>query len=239
MFPWDGDPGLVKVQDLIEDGSWNYIKLEDLYPWHQVLHIQSIILPLSSQQDTLLWNAANDGIYTPSKGYNLPMHDRELLANPLHHINWKLFWKLPLPRKILLFIWMFINKAIPTGDCLKSHHLSVNMHCIFCHDSEETMDHLFMHCHFARAIWFGSFLNFSFMQDPSKSIIQWIVQFCEMWLNNSKDNLFSLSCSFIILHKIWEARNNLYWCGQSSHPMQILMVIQKDLEFYSNFKNWS
>lgn len=82
------------------------------------------------------------------------------------------FWKVQVPRKVLFFMWRFINMAITNTDNLRHHHLNIHIQCAFSDEIEETMTHIFKECHFARAIWLGISLGITFDQDPSKSIHQ-------------------------------------------------------------------
>ena len=218
----------------MENQEWNHIKLEELYPWHQLMQIKSITIPYTQHNDFLIWKGASTGRYTPSKGYITLVQERDMSDSSPQSIHWNRFWKLNLPRKILLFIWKLINSALPVGDILRAHHLNSTITCVFCQDEAETVDHLFMHCHFARAVWFGSPLCFVFMQDRTMTLVQRLTSFCVDWLKDDDRNLSLLSWLFVTLHKIWEARNNLHWRGVEVHPLQLIQSIQEALTFYSN-----
>lgn len=109
----------------------------------------------------------------------LLLQNRNMPSIEGHNINWSHFWKFKLPRRILMFVWKFINRAIPTVDTLRRHHLNVNIDCVFCHPAEETMEHIFMYCPFVRAIWLGTQILNDY-KSMGCQILHWLVKEWEL-----------------------------------------------------------
>jgi hypothetical protein len=62
--------------------------------------------------------------------------------------------------EIGFFVWSAGICKILTLDNLKKRHVSVINRCCMCKRSEETVDHLLLHCEVAYALWFAIFSRF-------------------------------------------------------------------------------
>ena len=65
---------------------------------------------------------------------------------------WKKFWKIVVPNRYLVFIWLAFNNKILTRDNLCKRHPVNNMTCLFCGENE-SVRHLFFDFIVARKIW--------------------------------------------------------------------------------------
>lgn len=67
-----------------------------------------------------------------------------------------MWWNLPIPPKIKVFIWLIEHDKILTKDKLLIRGWIWNPSCQFCSE-EETIDQLFLNCQFAHKIgfWLG------------------------------------------------------------------------------------
>jgi hypothetical protein len=61
----------------------------------------------------------------------------------------KYLWKIKVPLKIRIFMWFLYRKMILTKDNLAKRGWTGCTKCVF-YDSQETIDHLFLSCSFAR-----------------------------------------------------------------------------------------
>ena len=69
------------------------------------------------------------------------------------HWPWKHLWKLDLPSKFLFFTWRAILNKLSTADCLQKLNQEISPICSLCHQEEESVNHLFVHCPITKAIW--------------------------------------------------------------------------------------
>lgn len=148
---------MFKVSDLRESflNSWDIMKLSDIYLPEIDNKILCTPFSLCGNSDSLVFVANPSGKYSVSSGYKC------LLSSTMHHVEidfrfpWKDFWKIKAPRRLLMFIWRLGNKAKPSGEILQKHHINGTINYMFCHSHLEDLDHVFITCDFARALWFG------------------------------------------------------------------------------------
>ena len=115
--------------------------------------------------DELLWRHSSSGEYKVKKAYHLLQHLDQTSAisyeRPfgIPHYVWKLIWKVKLPMKILSFIWKLLLDNIPLFAILNKRGITTLTRCLLCDDNDETINHLFLTCPFARAVWLCSTLG--------------------------------------------------------------------------------
>jgi hypothetical protein len=64
----------------------------------------------------------------------------------------KYLWKIKIPLKIKIFMWFLSKKVLLTRDNLAKRNWNGNTKCSLC-DAEQSVEHLFISCSFARLIW--------------------------------------------------------------------------------------
>ena len=74
---------------------------------------------------------------------------------------WKRFWKLPLPPKVLDFVWRFCSNCLPLRVRLHKKGVVLDTCCGLCDMEVEDASHLFFNCSFARSCWATARLDFS------------------------------------------------------------------------------
>jgi hypothetical protein len=66
--------------------------------------------------------------------------------------RWKSLWAIQSPKKMKVVLWRAIHDCLPTGHQLQCRHIPADDSCIFCGHTER-VEHLFLLCPFARAVW--------------------------------------------------------------------------------------
>lgn len=139
---------------------------------------------------------------------------------------WERILKIKLPFKILHFIWKLLHGSLPVFEVLISRGKTVSTKCIFCNEEEESLSHLFLKCHFARAVWHGSNLEIRTSDCFSLSIIQWVETYV---LQNNPRNpirMGLLQSIFTTLWSIWNHRNLVLHQGKDPNLMEVLLTSQ-------------
>ena len=120
--------------------------------------------------------------------------------------------------KIKIFLWFLNRKEILTKDNLIKRRWIGCKKCVFC-DADESVEHLFIKCPFARDIW--RLLHFTFNVYPPTSI----ANLFGSWLNG----IDSVTKSRIrigvaaILWALWNCRNDIVFNKlNSTHYLQVI-----------------
>ncbi|MFB5604543.1 MAG: hypothetical protein ACE5RK_09090, partial [Candidatus Nitrosomaritimum aestuariumsis] len=99
---------------------------------------------LNEREDVFRWGLNQNGIFKVRTMYNA-MTTGSIWSN-------RLLWKLKLPLKIKIFLW-YLNKCVTLiKDNLVRRNWTGSTSCAFC-NREETIQHLFFECHYAKFLW--------------------------------------------------------------------------------------
>jgi hypothetical protein len=100
---------------------------------------------LNEERDTFKWNLTDSGHFSVKSLY------AQLLNENTKFLR-KYPWRLKVPLKIRIFMWFLNRKEVLTKDNLSKTNWTGCKKCAFCNE-EETIEHLFLKCKFARVIW--------------------------------------------------------------------------------------
>ena len=62
-------------------------------------------------------------------------------------------FKNPATPKACFTLWILLNRKLATVDRLIKCGMTLDRECVLCKRAEESMEHLFIQCHYAEAIW--------------------------------------------------------------------------------------
>ncbi|CAM9004002.1 unnamed protein product [Rhodiola kirilowii] len=110
---------------------------------------------------SFFWKYSSSEEYDVRSGYQLAvniakqnMANEGEVSNPSRlKVFWKLFWKLPVPRKVKIFGWRCYHNGLPVGNNLFVRNISTDVSCPICNFAVETDTHIFLHCWWSKAIW--------------------------------------------------------------------------------------
>jgi ribonuclease HI len=123
-----------------------------------------------------------------------------------------------LPPRVKTFTWRLIRRALATGMRASRFSTHIKKECARC-GAPESDSHLFFHCSFARAVWFGSlgFKADSFAEScyPSDIIQQMI---------SASHPEASVHQIMSILWNIWKAQNDLLFNKKSWSVNKVLFA---------------
>lgn len=123
--------------------------------WYQLVEIAKEI-NFSNDPDALIWQLESKGIYSSSSLYHV------INFRGVQPLFLPAVWKLAMPPKIHVFLWLFSQNKFMTRDNLRKRHIIKPLECVFC-AKHETNHHLFFDCVVAKNIW--SFISQFFQKD--------------------------------------------------------------------------
>ncbi|CAL1383989.1 unnamed protein product [Linum trigynum] len=122
-------------------------------------------LPRQNIEDRLVWHATVDGIFSVKSAYHLAVRLDQLNGRWRSQVSWMdkaswiRLWEANIPPKLKIFAWQLLNRILPTTEALIERKIDVFARCPVCWASSETMEHLFLDCPVARALWTQSNLD--------------------------------------------------------------------------------
>ncbi|KAF7817649.1 uncharacterized protein G2W53_031618 [Senna tora] len=219
----------LKVKDLIIEGErrWDETKVMQLVNSNVARLIFATPIK-EAGPDKMVWPFTVDGSYSVKTGYHCAIKDVTSLEEGSSSSGsedakiWNVIWKAKVQPKIKNFIWRLVKNAIPVKDNLARRKMKVDNRCPLCLKDSETIEHCFIYCDRARAIWFGSIFQWSNPNENNLPMLKWVENKITSFTENSGDADRYCSYFFNLLLAMWKTRNEFCFEGVSVDPVNIL-----------------
>jgi hypothetical protein len=157
--------------------------------------LQSIVgtLVLSNETDALIWVYNSSGIYSSQSFYSI------INFRGVTPVYVRAVWKICVPPKIHLFLWVLSHNRLATVDNLNRKGMTKPVQCVFCEENE-SINHLFFECVVAREVWkyVSEYLGYKIGGDYLST----------KWLSKKKFYCANI-ISTAVLRGLWLIRNNM------------------------------
>ncbi|KAK8529359.1 hypothetical protein V6N12_060142 [Hibiscus sabdariffa] len=149
------DPSMASVNLSISDlvsaeGNWDLTVLQTLFTDSAIEHIIGIKCPDPLDgNDRCMWR------WTPNHNFVLKSAYMNLVDSiwlPKQAI-WKVIWRLNVPQRIRLFLWIAYQQKLMTNAVRHRRNLTVIPHCLNCSNQPETVLHALRDCADSRHCW--------------------------------------------------------------------------------------
>ena len=109
-------------------------------------------------RDAYYWDYSKSGHYTVKSAYwvatNLLKEETDFeVVQPSLDSYFQLVWKVDICPKIKHSIWRCSSDCLSVGATMRYMHLARDGVCSRCQDKDETLNHIFFTCPYARLVW--------------------------------------------------------------------------------------
>ena len=141
-----------EVSDLRKNGMgfWNHHSISSIYDDHTSKHVLQTLYPFLGGSDWLARTDSAYGFYSVKAGYHLLNNQTLVSQNDI--FPWEALWRLPLPRRVLVFLWKLYHYVIPCRLLLQERNIKTSLNYPFCQEHTESINHVFIRCNFAKAV---------------------------------------------------------------------------------------
>ncbi|OVA15750.1 Reverse transcriptase zinc-binding domain [Macleaya cordata] len=220
------------VCDLFIPGTktWNFSLLQTLFNDFEVQAILHIKIPASSHRDRLLWLPTKNGCFSTKSFYKTIQDDLPSSSSCAQSSSfpWQKLWSLPsCAPKVKMFAWRLLTGVLAVRSAIGRFVDGIALECPFCYLHSESIDHLFIHCHFTQHLLFASSLSFR-IEDPNLTITDLLSNWIS--LPNGEEVLCYGIC---LLWCLWKSRNDLVFSRKHPSMESILSATNSLVTNYS------
>lgn len=201
---------------------------EYLQVWHAISGIV-----LNENSDRMVWRWSSDGRYSVRSAYQA----LQLGSHPIP--GCVRVWEIWAPLRVKMFLWLALRRRHWTAERRRRHGLEAHDDCFMCDQHAETLDHIIVHCPFARQLWteITSALGVTLQQQPTGTMLEWWVTWRELWPQlhrKGADSLFAL-----VAWELWKERNARCFRGAATqiHALKSLIKHQAGLWIQAGAKH--
>ncbi|KAL4325431.1 hypothetical protein GQ457_11G002310 [Hibiscus cannabinus] len=109
------------------------------------------VLPLQDgvSVDTPGWRWEDKRCFSTRSAYEYLAHD----SPSGDSVNWKRVWKLEVPQRIRVFVWLLFHDRLLTNVERARHHMTSLVTCEVCGSGHEDIEHVLRSCNAAKGVW--------------------------------------------------------------------------------------
>ncbi|KAK8521567.1 hypothetical protein V6N12_031461 [Hibiscus sabdariffa] len=198
---------------MLPSGHWNFPLLAAIFPTSMVPHFSNIRCPQPGDiADFCCWRW--DRQFSVGSAYGMLMANR---WNPPHPY-WMKVWKLAVPQRLRLFLWLALNQKLMTNAERSRRGISPSPCCHLCGVMIESVIHVLRDCSPARAIWDSILSPAQTSNFFSSGVAKWLldnISVASFSLSGTLPwNLLFSSCVW----QIWKSRNDRVFASLNHDP---------------------
>ncbi len=180
---------------------------------------------LTDGRDGIKWRWTQSEVFLVKSMY-LFLQDSGVIDERFAHL-----WKLNLPLKVKIFVWLVLRRRMLTADLLLKRGWNGNGNCALCLGANETADHLFAGCAFTNSLLESLVLR--------KAAVRTSTGVSQLWGVSerhsgalSRSELSSIAATWWF---VWLERNRRRFDDKRRGPGILQGEIRGQLELWSSF----
>ena len=182
---------------------------------------------LADQEDTVSWRFTANGTYSASSAYDVQFH------GSFGDQNWDTIWRAKVENKTKIFVWLLLQRRLPTNDRVIKHGGQANPICQLCHIGDETTTHIMAKCSYATEVWRTMATRTQLFVPPTLNMHR----IKDWWTRLSAANSQHLDrYSQVIIYTAWNIWKEFWrrvFDNKAQRPSQLVEVITQDLHDFS------
>jgi len=168
--PISADSTLRRVRDFWDPNvGWDWARLTQYLPIEILQRIASYDLGSDEIEDSPMWTASRTGEFTISSAINILQGAVFATESP-----WNWLWKLRLPHRIQVFLWLLFHQKLLTNSERFRRKFGPDPLCGICLEEAEDLDHLLRKCPHAQGVWQSLNSLGLCCVNPDSSISDWL-----------------------------------------------------------------
>lgn len=182
------------------------------------------------------WHYNENGIYTVKSGYWVGTHLPTVAPpQPIHGslLLKKQIWKTKVPMKLKHFLWRLLTKSLALGSNLRRRHVTRFDQCRHCCSAEETEEHIFFDCPYAKSIWRASGVSNTIINSSTSSLEEKIEACLQCSLSARLEHIQDYP--IWILWRLWKSRNMVMFQNKSTHRYTLLRYARADADEWKQY----
>ena len=226
---------ILHVSDLInpEARQWDEALIRSIFDDQTGQAILNIHLSQTPLEDKIIWQPDGKGQFSTKSAYLTNNSVNFQDTGPLSTRQWNKLWSSNIQERLKTFLWRIAWDALPVRAKFESFHPQANednLTCPLCNVEKETVNHLFLSCHFSRVLWRNSPWPLDIAVFADKPIQTWIGA-----ILSPHDSLaipYDQAPDFLLfavpaMDSVWFSRNRVVHGDEPVQTMTLLTTTQK------------
>ncbi|OVA14780.1 Reverse transcriptase zinc-binding domain [Macleaya cordata] len=154
----------------------------------------------------------------------------------MHDFPHKNIWNKDIPSKVSFVLWATALGSIPTQDVLRRKGFYMVNRCHLCMRSEETGDHLFLHCKFTSLVWSYFLIGFGENWVMPKTVVE-TLRAWNVIHGNDKERFVRKVIPSALWWVIWNKRNKRAFDGRASSEEKVIIELKAMIFYWGSLTN--
>ena len=183
---------------------------------------------LGDGSDKLTWARSPKGVFDVKSTYEIVMESSNT-NNSTFSASWT--WKVDLPPKIKMFLWLCAHNSIGLKHCLRKRGAVQDEVCPFYCNGVETILHALRDYTHLKQVWNQLGVNASNFDFWHFNLIDWLSLIVRSNINLHESGLpWKVVFPFAIWN-IWKSRNAFIFSGKARNPKLVVEIVYQAKEY--------
>lgn len=153
--------------------GWDRMKLSQWLPESIIMKLLAVVVNnLPGVHDSLSWQGTSNGAFTVSSAYSLLCCESE--ARPCMELFFHQIWRVVVPERVRIFLWLVGHQVIMTNMERARRHLGDTAVCPICNGAVESIIHVLRDCPAMVGIWTRLIPPRKRQEFFTKTLLEWL-----------------------------------------------------------------